>query len=223
MSGPAALVLAAGCSARMGTGEKKEYRLLGGRPVLAHSLLRFRETGLFPVLLVTVPPGHIDRARDLIRPFLPVDDILFVEGGATRKDSVYRGLQALAKLGDVDFVLIHDAARPWITCDLIRAVLAAAQERNAAIPVADVCDALVETGPDGAVSRHMPKTNLRGVQTPQGFKFRDIWAAHEKARSSRIAFYDDAQVLMHAGKTVYTLPGDPANRKITYPHDLEGA
>ncbi len=220
MSICAALITAAGSSARMGDGEKKEYRLLDGQPVLARSILVFRETGLFGALVVTVPPGHIERAREMLKPYLTPDDIVFVEGGTTRKESVHNGLKSLAKRGDVDFVLIHDAARPWVSGGLIRSVLESAQAHGAAIPVAEVCDALVETGPDGAVTRHMPKTNLRAVQTPQGFRFRDIWEAHEKARSSRINFYDDAQVLMHAGRTVFTLAGDPANRKITYPSDL---
>jgi len=223
VSGCAVLVTAAGASERMGPGEKKEYRLLDGLPVLARSLLAFTETGLFTEFLVTVPAGHIERVRELLSPFLPTDGIRFVEGGTTRKESVYNGLKALAEGGDPEFVLIHDAARPWITSALIRSVLEAARARGAAVPVAEICDALVETGPDGEVTRHMPKTKLRAVQTPQGFRFRDILDAHRKARSSRINFYDDAQVLMHAGKTVFTLPGDPANRKITYPCDLGGA
>ncbi|MBN2352310.1 MAG: 2-C-methyl-D-erythritol 4-phosphate cytidylyltransferase [Spirochaetales bacterium] len=222
MSGCAALVTAAGSSVRMGAGEKKEYRTLDGMPVLARSLLAFRETGLFSTLLVTVPPGHIERVRELLGPFLPTEDIRFVEGGTTRKASVFNGLKVLAESAEPDYVLIHDAARPWISPELIRSVLEAAHAHGAAVPVADICDALVETSPDGEVTRHIPKTNLRAVQTPQGFRFRDIWDAHRKARSSRITFYDDAQVLMHAGKTVFTLPGDPANRKITYPCDLGG-
>jgi 2-C-methyl-D-erythritol 4-phosphate cytidylyltransferase len=223
MSGCAALITAAGSSERMGAGEKKEYRLLGGRPVLAHSILTFRDTGLFQAIVVTVPPGHVERVRAMLEPCFPLDDIVFVEGGTTRKESIYNGLKSLTRRSDIDFVLIHDAARPWVPAGLIRSVLEIAQAHGAAVPVAEVCDALVETSPDGAVTRHMPKTNLRAVQTPQGFKFSDIWKAHEKARSSRINFYDDAQVLMHAGKTVFTLPGDPANRKITYPCDLGDA
>jgi 2-C-methyl-D-erythritol 4-phosphate cytidylyltransferase len=223
MSARAALITAAGSSVRMGSGEKKEYRLLGGHPVLVRSLLAFRDTGLFSILMVVVPPGHIERVREMVAPHLGPDGLLFAEGGDTRRESVHNGLKALAERGNIDVVLIHDAARPWVTGELIVSVLAAAEEHGAAIPVTEVSDALVETGSDGIVTKHMPKTNLRGVQTPQGFKFPDIWKAHQKARSSKSVFYDDAQVFMRSGGQVFALPGDPANRKITYEHDLEGS
>jgi 2-C-methyl-D-erythritol 4-phosphate cytidylyltransferase len=220
MTRNAALVTGAGNSSRMGQGGKKEYRLIQGTPVLARSLLAFQGTGLFTRIVVTVPPGGVEEARNLVAPFLPVEAILFVAGGDTRRESVYRGLSALVN-HDIEYVLIHDAARPWVTVNLIRAVFEATRSRGAAIPVTETPDALVETTPDHRVCRHISKTMVRSVQTPQGFRFREILAAHEAIRDEPGNYYDDAQVLMKAGKNVSIVPGEPANRKITFVHDLE--
>lgn len=220
MSRNAALVTGAGLSKRMGPGIKKEYRRLDGVPVLARSMAVFQNTGLFAEMAVTVPPGQVGQARDLVAPFVDTGKIRFVEGGLTRRDSVFLGLSALQGL-DIEYVLIHDAARPWITPELIRLVLEKTIERGAVIPVVDVTDALVKTTPDGRVGTHMAKNGLRGAQTPQGFAYQEIFQAHQAARRGGGEFYDDAQVLLAAGGSVFTVPGDPANRKITYTHDLE--
>jgi 2-C-methyl-D-erythritol 4-phosphate cytidylyltransferase len=217
----AALITGAGSSTRMNSGLKKEYRLLDGVPVLARSLTAFQATGLFAAIVVTVPPGQTEQAKDLVAPFADTDIVSFIEGGTIRRESVFLGLQALRD-HDIEYVLIHDAARPWITADLVRAVLDGAVRHDAAIPVIGITDALVETGPDNRIQCHLAKDRIRGVQTPQGFRFEEIFRAHQAARDGAMDCYDDAQVLMASGRAVYTVVGDPANRKITYAHDLEG-
>ncbi len=220
MSRNAALVTGAGLSTRMGPGMKKEYRRLDGIPVLARSMAVFQNTGLFTAMAVTVPPGQVEQAQNLVAPFVKSGNILFVEGGLTRRDSVFLGLSALRGLA-IEYVLIHDAARPWITPELIRLVLKETVEHGAVIPVIHVTDAVVETTSDGRVGTHLAKNVLRGVQTPQGFRYQEIFRAHQAARREGGEYYDDAQVFLAGGGSVFTVPGDPANRKITYTHDLE--
>jgi 2-C-methyl-D-erythritol 4-phosphate cytidylyltransferase len=215
-----AIITGAGSSSRMGNGKKKEYLLLDNIPVLAKSVNAFQESGLFSVLVLTVPHNHIEAVEELLHPFCRLDNIVLIEGGTTRQESVWKGLRALEQ-SNIEYVLIHDAARPWIPIDLIRAVLTATEKYGACIPVIDICDAIVETDREGFIVRHLPKTDTRGVQTPQGFRFPEIFQAHNTARQTAGQYYDDAQIILEAGKKVFTIPGIPINKKITFPHDLE--
>lgn len=217
----AALITGAGSSSRMGTGRKKEYELMGGVPVISHCIRIFQSISVFSPILLTIPAGDTDRVWELISPHVHVKNLQLVAGGKTRRESVLLGLCAL-KEHHPDYILIHDAARPWISAELIEAILAGTKEHGACIPVLESRDALVEVDAQGFVSRHLDKASLRSVQTPQGFRFPEILAAHEKAKDDPRDFYDDAQVLIASGKPVYTIPGNAQNRKITYAADLEG-
>jgi 2-C-methyl-D-erythritol 4-phosphate cytidylyltransferase len=172
------------------------------------------------MFVVTVPKNHIAQAQDLIRPFVSLTGIEIVEGGAKRQDSVWKGLCAM-EAHDIEYVLIHDAARPWVSQELICTVFAATEKYGACIPVVEISDAVVELDEEGFVSRHLSKASSKGVQTPEGFHFNEIFAAHREARDSSRLFHDDAEILMHTGKKVFTIPGRTENKKITYSHDLE--
>jgi 2-C-methyl-D-erythritol 4-phosphate cytidylyltransferase len=219
--GFAALVTAAGASERMGDSTKKEYRCLEGIPVLARSILPFVSDPRFSRMVVTVPPGHTAEAAGLLRPHLDISRIRIVEGGATRQESVYLGLRALSD-APPSIVLIHDGARPWVTSALIDRVAAAAEARGACVPIIEVAEAVKEAGDSGIILRHLRRHALRFAQTPQGFSFGKILTAHEKARARGVGCVDDGEVYDQFAGPVAWVPGDPANRKITYPHDLEG-
>jgi 2-C-methyl-D-erythritol 4-phosphate cytidylyltransferase/2-C-methyl-D-erythritol 2,4-cyclodiphosphate synthase len=143
-----------------------------------------------------------------------------VPGGATRQASVCAGLKALAKLAP-DVVLIHDAARPFVTAGVIDRAIAAAGKTGAAIPTVAVADTIKQVNATGDVVGTPPRAELRIAQTPQSFMFDKILAAHERAaREGRDDFTDDAALAEWTGLTVATFEGDHLNMKLTTPEDF---
>ena len=141
-------------------------------------------------------------------------------GGATRQASVHAGLEALASQKP-DVVLIHDAARPFVSAALISRAIDAARRTGAAIPAIPVTDTVKLIGDTGNVEATPERARLRIAQTPQAFRFDVILDAHRRAaRDGRSGFTDDAALAEWAGLTVATIEGDPANMKLTTPEDF---
>jgi 2-C-methyl-D-erythritol 4-phosphate cytidylyltransferase/2-C-methyl-D-erythritol 2,4-cyclodiphosphate synthase len=141
-------------------------------------------------------------------------------GGATRQASVLAGLEALAK-HKPDIVLIHDAARPFVSAGVISRSIEAATRTGAAIPVVPVTDTIKVTGESGNVEDTPDRARLRIAQTPQSFRFDVILEAHRRAaKDGRSDFTDDAAIAEWAGLTVATFEGDVANMKLTTPEDF---
>jgi 2-C-methyl-D-erythritol 4-phosphate cytidylyltransferase/2-C-methyl-D-erythritol 2,4-cyclodiphosphate synthase len=120
-------------------------------------------------------------------------------------------------------VLIHDGARPWLNRELVCRVAAAAGEHGACVPVVEVSEAVKQIELSGIVERHLPRRTIRFAQTPQGFLFARILAAHEKAAAAGAVCVDDAEVYALFEGPVAWVDGEPDNRKITLERDLEGA
>lgn len=201
----AAIIVAAGRGLRAGAGLPKQWRPLAGRPVVAHALAAF--AGMARVLVIH--PDDRALAESV------ADGALIVEGGATRAASVRAALEALAGSG-VTKVLIHDAARPSASPDLIARVVAALDHAQGAAPALPVTDALW-TGADGRVTGTRDRNGLFRAQTPQGFAFAAILAAH-RAHAGEAA--DDVEVARAAGIDVVMVTGDEANQKLTFPGDF---
>ena len=219
----AVIVVAAGRGTRAGGppgGPAKQYRTIGGRPVLARSLEAFCRHARVSTVVTVIHPDD----RDLydLSSFGLSKLIEPVPGGATRQESVRRGLAALAS-GKPDIVLIHDAARPFVPADVIDRAIDAADGTGAAVPVLAVTDTIAVV--DGnARGETLDRTMLRSVQTPQSFRYADICAAHAKAaEEGREDFTDDGAVASHLGLTVSVFAGDPANMKLTTPEDFSRA
>jgi 2-C-methyl-D-erythritol 4-phosphate cytidylyltransferase / 2-C-methyl-D-erythritol 2,4-cyclodiphosphate synthase len=140
-------------------------------------------------------------------------------GGATRQASVRAGLSVLAAHVP-ERVLIHDAVRPFVSADTIARVLEALADSPAAVAAVALTDTLKQAGPDGRVTATLDRAGLWRAQTPQGFRFPDILAAHERAAASRFEATDDAAIAEWAGLAVTLVPDSPANTKITTPEDL---
>jgi 2-C-methyl-D-erythritol 4-phosphate cytidylyltransferase len=217
----AGVITSAGSSRRWGGSEKKEYAGLQGRPVLAHAVLPFLEIDPDMLLVLTVPPGHTEQARSLLEPHLPSASLRFVEGGPSRQASVHLGLETLRDLRP-EIVLIHDGARPWVSAALIRRVLEATRLHGACIPVLEPSEAPKLVGPSGVIVADLSRRLVQFAQTPQGFIFQRILEAHRRASGGSRIHLDDAEVYAAFCGPVYTVPGEPANRKITYPRDLLG-
>ena len=211
MTRTAAILVAAGRGLRAGGGRPKQWRMLRGKPVAAHALAAFRAAGVYRLLLVHHPD-------DLAEARAVSDGALLVAGGATRSESVCAALEALEGAG-IDRVLIHDAARPLVSPALIGRVLAALDDHPAAAPGLPVTDALWRAGGD-RVAGTVDRTGLLAAQTPQGFRYDLILAAH-RAHPGGAA--DDVEVARRAGHAVAIVPGEAQNLKITAPEDFARA
>ncbi len=206
----AALIVAAGQGTRAGGGAPKQFAMLGGRPMLAHSHAALSAHPAIDRVLVVIGEGQEAALKAAL------GSVPFVIGGATRRESVRNGIEAL----DAGRVLIHDAARPFLPARVIDDLLAALDGHEGAIPALPVTDTLARatTLLDDVVARD----GLVRVQTPQAFRFEAILAAHRAWPTDREAT-DDAQMLRHAGHDVAIVPGDPMLAKITHPMDFAAA
>lgn len=215
----AALIVAAGRGERAGGGQPKQFRTLAGRPMLAHAVAAFRQHPRVDHVQLVVAPGGAEAARGALGGLwhgLGVN-----EGGDSRQDSVRRGLEALAAGAFPHLpkkVLIHDAARPFVTPAMIDAVIDALEEAAGACPALPVVDSLRRgrTAIDGEVDRE----GLFRVQTPQGFRFSLILEAH---RSAPPGATDDVAVARAAGLEVRLVAGDERAMKVTTAEDFARA
>lgn len=218
-SGAAALITAAGSSTRMAGSGKKEYLPLRGVPVIRRVYDAFTTTGLFTCLVFTCPAGDEALLRELLQ--ISEDDpaVSITAGGETRQASVYAGLAAL-EAHRPEWVLIHDGSRPWVSADLITAVLKATREYGACIPVVSPTDTLVTLDDTDNAESYLNRRLIRRVQTPQGFHFPTLFKAHVSGSSDGRMYNDDSELYSRYGGPVRTIDGDPENRKITYPGDV---
>ena len=213
-----ALVTAAGNSTRMAGGIKKEYRLIDSVPILRRICFIFHETGLFSNIFVTCPPGDGETVRGILGKDLR-DSVSIVNGGGSRQESVFAGLTAMAACNPV-WVLIHDGSRPWISSELITRVLDTTRREGACIPAVPSVDTLVTLDSRDNVAAYPDRELVLRVQTPQGFSFKDIYTSHRVASSDGRVYNDDSEIYRTYCKEVRVIPGDPENRKITYPRDM---
>lgn len=211
-----AIIVPAGSAARMGGGEPKQYRMLGGKAVLRWSvdaLLRCRQVA---TVVVVAPPGDRDRAASL----LPADArIVLVEGGASRTDSVRNGLAALAARPPGK-VLIHDAARPGLSLAVVEELIAALEFAEATAPALPMTDAVKDTsGPLRTVARDA----LVRIQTPQAFRYETLRAAYDEATEDAVDDIELVQRSRHVaahGLNVKFTPGRAELMKITHAEDF---
>lgn len=213
----AALVPAAGRGERLGPGAPKALRQIGGQPLLVHAVHEIARSRSVSLIVVAAPADDVDGVRALLDAQDIAVDVMVVEGGATRQESVARALQALP--AQFDIVLVHDAARALTPPELITAVAAAvAAGHPAVIPGLAVVDALKQVSPDGHVVSSVDRNVLRAVQTPQGFERAVLQQAHGAADAA--AAHDDATLVEAQGVPVLVIPGHEEAFKITRPLDL---
>ena len=226
------VISAGGSSARMGTGRKKEFEFIDGKPVLLLAVEPFLDCNAVITIVVVHPPALEKQSRELLSPLfdqavvqdprnaaVSIPSMHLVQGGTTRQQSVRNGLICMKPTAP-DYVLIHDGSRPWVTPSLIMKVLECVIEHGACVPVVRPVDALKQTDENGIIIEHVEKNRCYGAQTPQGFVFSTIFKAHEHAAGDGKLYIDDAEVYAaHAG-AVHVVEGEPANRKITFSHDI---
>ena len=224
----AVLITAAGTSQRFG--EKKEFFPLHSdthTSVLSACIYAFVKAGYFSRYVITVPAGQIETAYALLTADTRLSSFFekeknglhIVEGGATRQESVYKGLLPLADTG-IAYMLVHDGARPWVSGKVIASVLAATEQYGAAVPAIPVTDTQKEVDETGKIIRHLRRDRLAAVQTPQGFLFDKLLYAHRQACNDGNVYTDDSEIYAQYCAPVYICPGARENKKITYREDL---
>ncbi len=217
MSECAVLLVAAGRGHRVGGPLPKQYVKIGGESVLRHAARRFlAHPGISTVLVVIHPDDRALYDQAIAGLDLPPP----VMGGAERQDSVRNGLEQLAAMGAPQKVLIHDAVRPFIAAEVITTVISAIAPNRGALPALPVADTL-KRAHGGRVETTVDRSSLWRAQTPQGFPFAALLAAHRAAKGHVLT--DDAAVAEAAGLGVTLVAGDEQNFKITGPDDMERA
>lgn len=212
-----ALIVAAGSGSRLAAPVPKAFLDLGGRPLLAWSLAVFQAHPSIDRIVLLAPEARLEEARRIAAGFPKVAAV--EPGGARRQDTVSAGLRSAGPGAKEDIVLVHDAARPFVTAPLIDRVVEAARRTGAAIPGVPPVDT-VRSIASGRTIRLLDRNDLVLVQTPQGFRA-DLLARAYAGEAGDVT--DDAALVERLGLPVEVVPGDPDNFKITGPADLERA
>jgi len=206
------------------TAPSKQFTELGGTPILLHTLRKFAASPEVSQIYVALRKNEIApfRAR------LEREDILdkkvnVVEGGEHRQQSVANAIAVVSAAAD-DVVLVHDAVRPFVTAEIIRAVIQAAQKYGAAIaglPAVDTVKQVERTAEGAVITATLPRERVVMAQTPQGFRYSVIKRAFDEARADGFIGTDEAALVERSGHPVAVVMGSPQNIKITTPADLE--
>jgi 2-C-methyl-D-erythritol 4-phosphate cytidylyltransferase len=233
-SGVGVVIVAAGSGSRLGADAPKAFVPLAGVPLLGHALRGALACPGVTDVVVVAPGSHVAAAREVVRAAMavvaaaaagptgatgaPQVGVTVVEGGAERGDSVAAGLAALPPSAEI--VLVHDAARCLTPVGVFERVAAAVRDgAPAVVPGLAVVDTIKEVDERGVVIRTPPRSALRAVQTPQGFR-RDVLARAHAVSSDAT---DDAALVERLGESVLVVAGDPLALKVTTPADLETA
>jgi 2-C-methyl-D-erythritol 4-phosphate cytidylyltransferase len=207
----AAVVVAGGSGTRLGGPVRKQYLEIGGHPVLLRALRPFLHHPRIASVVVVLPPDDVADPPAWLAD-LP---ITVVAGGAERGDSVFNGLEAVS--ADVDRVLVHDGARPFVSAGVIDRVLDAEGGAIAAVPVTDT---IQRVDADGVIVDTPERSALWQAQTPQGFPRAALLDAYRRARADCVAATDDAAVFARYAGPVRVVMGAHRNLKVTRPEDL---
>ncbi|MCU0954473.1 MAG: bifunctional 2-C-methyl-D-erythritol 4-phosphate cytidylyltransferase/2-C-methyl-D-erythritol 2,4-cyclodiphosphate synthase [Hyphomicrobium sp.] len=218
----AAVIVAAGSGIRAGGEIPKQYVTVGGRSIVQRSIDAFASIEGVSEIRAVIHPGAGSLYAAALSGTGPALGAPVV-GGKSRQASVLAGLEALAA-SEPDYILIHDAARPFVSGAVIDRVLDALKIHPGAIPALPVADTLKRDGGDGTICETVSRDGLWRAQTPQGFRFRDILDAHRRAAAAgRDDFTDDAAIAEWAGLRVSLVDGEPQNVKITTAEDVAEA
>ncbi len=220
-----ALIVAAGRGVRAGGDIPKQYRQLGNFSVLTQTLLAFLRTDLVDLVQIVIHHDDLQLYQHALGGIEPSSLNRLAKpayGGATRMQTVSNGLEALGTVTSAsDIVLIHDAARPFVSQNMIMQAIAAAIQHGAAVPVLAVTDTVKQVNEAGHVTGTLDRSSLRAVQTPQAFRFGLIRAAHlAAAKAGHHDASDDGGLVERAGLMLATFTGDHANIKLTTIEDF---
>lgn len=213
------LIAAAGMGQRLGLGTPKALIDIEGKPLLIRTLDRLAPLGLVETAVILAPPDHLRAFEEAIQIAFPGTGIRVVPGGAERQISVQNGINALES--DTEIVVIHDAARPFVPVDSVKASIEAATSCGASTVAIPSSDTILVANQEAILLDTPDRRNLWACQTPQTFQVGTIQNAHEWARKEGYLGTDDATLVCRSGGKVKLVMGSPMNFKVTTPWDLE--
>lgn len=223
MSQAVAIVVAGGSGSRFGSATPKQFLPLLGRPLLAHTLDRFRLSGVIAGMVLVLPREHFEEYRGDMEPYLGADSkVEVVPGGGSRQESVSEGLKALSSSYD-GLVAVHDGARPAVPPDLIVRVVEAAAVDGAAIAAVPVLETLKEVSEGLFIERTVDRDRFYRAQTPQCFPCAVLRSALDKAREDGFEGTDEAALVERLGTPIRIVLGSEENLKVTTSQDLARA
>jgi 2-C-methyl-D-erythritol 4-phosphate cytidylyltransferase len=212
------LIPAAGMGRRMGSDRNKLLLALLGEPIIAWTLKAVAAAKTTNWIGIVCQPADQPDLKDILATLALTKPVAFIQGGDTRQESVYNGLQALPT--EADKVLIHDGARCLAMPDLFDRCAAALDQCQGLIAAVPVKDTIKVVGPDQTVQATPDRATLWAAQTPQGFHVAPLKAAHDRGRNKGWAVTDDAALFEQCGLPVTIVPGEETNLKVTTPSDL---
>ncbi len=210
----AVVIVAAGKGSRFGSSIPKQYSQLGTKPLIRHSIDTFLEMGIKDIIVV-IHPDHYEYYEKALSDLNLHEPAL---GGATRGESTLAGLKGLRDVNP-DFVLVHDAARPFVDVPLVRRVINGLETSQGVIPAIEVTDT-VKLVANSKILQTLPRESLWRAQTPQGFDYKTILNCFDQITD--YSFTDEASLLELCNVPVTVVPGSDENVKITFSSDLRG-
>ena len=218
-----AILLAGGTGARFGAEFPKQFSRIGGKTILEHSIFQFDIHPDIHAIVVVIHPQYLEKTRKILGQCRFKKIGCIVGGGKTRQESSFTGIMSCR--GHYEKVLIHDAARPLVSADLIEKVIKGLDHHPVIIPAISLTDTIIEVNGENRLERIVNRQTLKRVQTPQGFHFELIKKAHLLARENHVVdAADDCSLVARFGLAeVKLIEGSRKNLKITDPLDLETA
>ena len=214
-----AIVLAGGAGKRMGSSTSKQFLLLDNKPILVHTLQIFQECRPVDGIYLVVNHRDLPLIQEEILETYHFSKIMkLVIGGRLRQDSVRNGLEAIDESCDV--VIIHDAARPFVSPAFVEKSIFLMEMFDAVVPAIPARDTIKVISKEGFVLKTLERDALWHIQTPQTFKYDLIAKAYREGMAKKLCAYDDSTFIEHLGKKVKVVEGSPYNIKITTPEDL---
>jgi len=211
-----AVIPAAGSGKRMNS--KKQFLELNGKPVLAITVSVFDECQSIDDIIVVVAKEDIELTKELLKDRKKVKSI--VAGGAERQDSVYNGIEAITPESEEDIVVIHDAARPLVTKEIISSTVTEARVSKAVVVGIPSKDTVKTVSPENIIMETLDRASIWLVQTPQAFRYSVIKQAYERAQRVKYKATDDSKLVERLGISVKMIMGSYENLKITTKEDL---
>lgn len=213
-----AIIAAAGAGTRMASDRPKQFLLLAGRPLIFHTLQPFEECESIHEVIVVLPAEESAGFLSLVAKYRLRKVARVVPGGATRADSVKRGLMAI-RSATAEIVVVHDGVRPFVTVEEIESTIAAAKTDGAAILVAPVTDTVKQVSGDRVV-KTLDRVELRRALTPQSFQYELLREAYQRVDVNDPSLTDESTLVEQLGKPVAVVEGSVRNIKITTAEDL---
>lgn len=215
----AAVIVAGGSGKRMGMKIKKQFIELEGKAILAHTIEAFNKCKVIDEIIVVVGKEDIAKVKTEIVSRYDYDKVIqIIEGGTERQESVYNGLMAVTK--EVQYVMIHDGARPFISQEILEKALIMTKEKHATVVAVPVKDTIKVVNGALEVEATPNRSTLWSVQTPQSFKKELLIKAYGYAKEKSLIVTDDSMLVEAYGKKVHVVEGDYNNIKITTSEDL---